>query len=617
MRKKSKMPKKFFKQFIMVWLFIFLFLGVAFSSYTGTLAAEGTAVFQAHLFDYVYITHVSISDSSGAASIQYSFLDHELNANISATTCNSYVTYALDIVNTTPYKAFITANSIKSMVNGSGNTTNTLSVELTDVTLNSTYIDPHSTKTIHVKIKNNCNGSDEQVRIKTDFEYSLYRYFDLTVNCNPNDATASITTTEGTFTGSGSVTHRVKEGETVSYKCSKKYYYDNTGSYTMGTLDHTETLTLEPDPHRDLTINATPNSSTIIVKQDGDVVCSGEGTLTCSVISEKDVTYTVDDPEYYYTYTNNVYSGYEETFTMPTTEVTKNITLNERPWITGTVSNSSNTSAKNQTSINWHSGYYLVEVWGGKGGNGNQTPGSSGYVYGVVYVPYNNYVIMSAGGNGSSSNSSPSGGANGGGSGGYSGSGNGGNKGGGGGYSSVIISSSNSTTISTTSVNNGYVKFIAGGGGGASSKGGTFGSSNGGNGGNGGNMSSSVSSITAGKVFSGANGTSNGNNDNTPGGGGNTSAGEGGSGADDGAFLKGGNGDERGGGGGAGYYGGGGGGVSSIFATAPGGGGGGSSFIAKDITFSGLPSSITSKLTSSNPSSTGGAIKIQWIGKNM
>ena len=176
-KSKSVFNYKYLKRFVQIWAFLFVFLGVAFAGYTSTISAEGTAVFQAHLFDYVYITHVGISDSSNAASIQYSFLDHELNANISATTCNSYVTYALDIVNTTPYKAFITSNSIKSMVNGSGNATNTLSVELTDVTLNSTYIDSHSTKTIHVKIKNNCNGSDEQVRIKTDFEYSLYRYF--------------------------------------------------------------------------------------------------------------------------------------------------------------------------------------------------------------------------------------------------------------------------------------------------------------------------------------------------------------------------------------------------------------------------------------------------------
>ena len=47
------------------------------------------------------------------------------------------------------------------------------------------------------------------------------------------------------------------------------------------------------------------------------------------------------------------------------------------------------------------------------------------------------------------------------------------------------------------------------------------------------------------------------------------------------------------------------------------GGGGGSSFIANDVIYSGLPSSITNKLTSSNPSSTGGVIKIQWIGKTM
>lgn len=76
--------------------------------------------------------------------------------------------------------------------------------------------------------------------------------------------------------------------------------------------------------------------------------------------------------------------------------------------------------------------------------------------------------------------------------------------------------------------------------------------------------------------------------------------------------------DSSGGGGGAGYYGGGGGYVANFITNgSPGGGGGGSSFLASDVTYANLPSSVTSKLTSSNPSSTGGAIKIQWIGKTL
>lgn len=614
--KELTFEKKSLYGFLKIWFFLFLFLGIAFSGFTTSLAAEGMAEFQAHIYDYVYISGIRISGNSNASSVNYSFLDHEMSATVMAPTCDGYVEYKIDIVNTTPYKAFITAQGITSQINGNGNPTTTLSTEFTDVTLNDTYINPHSTKTVTLRIKNNCTGSDDQVTIKPNFEYSLYKYFDLTVNSVPNDATVSITTQEGTFTGTGTVTHRVYEGETATFKANKKYYYEGTGSYTMGTQDHTETLTLVPDPHRDLTITPTPDSATVVVKQNNEVICSGTGELVCSVVSGENVTYTVDNPEYYYTENNGVYSGYEETFLMPTTETTKSVTLQERPWITGTTSNSSNTSAKTYSGRNWHAGYYLVEVWGGAGGAGDQTKGASGYVYGVVYIPYESYAILSAGGNGSSATSQPSGGANGGGTGGTSGSGSGGSKGGGGGYSSVIVSSnSNNNTVSTTTISSGEVKFIAGGGGGASAKGGTFGTSSGGNGGSGGNLSNTVNSITAGKVFSGSDGTSS--SSGTKGGGGSTSAGSAGTSAGAGSFLTGGSGYERGGGGGAGYYGGGGGGISSIFATAPGGGGGGSSFLATDVTYSGLSSAITSKLVGTNPSTTGGAVIVTWIGKTM
>ena len=187
--KELTFEKKSLYGFLIIWFFLFLFLGIAFSGFTTSLAAEGMAEFQAHIYDYVYISGIRISGNSNASSVNYSFLDHEMSATVMAPTCDGYVEYKIDIVNTTPYKAFITAQGITSQINGSGNPTTTLSAEFTDVTLNSTYINPHSTKTVTLRIKNNCSGSDEQVTIKPNFEYSLYKYFDLTVNSVPNDAT--------------------------------------------------------------------------------------------------------------------------------------------------------------------------------------------------------------------------------------------------------------------------------------------------------------------------------------------------------------------------------------------------------------------------------------------
>ena len=110
--KKISFEKKSIYGVIIIWFFIFLFLGMAFAGFTTSLASEGMATFQAHIFDYVYISSIRISDSSNASNLQYSFLDHEINANVAAPTCDGYVTYEMEVVNTTPYKAFFTGGAV-------------------------------------------------------------------------------------------------------------------------------------------------------------------------------------------------------------------------------------------------------------------------------------------------------------------------------------------------------------------------------------------------------------------------------------------------------------------------------------------------------------------------
>ena len=621
---KKNNGSKNYKALFFIWLFTFIFMSIGFSGHTSTLAFEGMATIQKHIYDYVYVTHAEVSDYSGGVSNNFSFLDHEIRTDVSLPSCNNYVTYRLSIVNSTPYKAFITQAGLDSAFNGNGAATSSFSVEFLDtngnpIVINNTFIPRYSSMDIDVKVKNNCTGSDTSGVVTANFEYSLYKYFDLTVNSvSPNNGEITLTTTEGNFTGVGSVTHRVMEGETATYTVKKKYYYDANGTYTMMADDHVENISLIPDPHRDLTINTNVSSSTIIVKNGNNVLCSGSGNLVCSVEMGTNVTLEVGDIEYYYTIDSlGSYQDYSETFNMPATETTKSVTLTERPWITGsTINTSRTTAAKTNDLVNWHPGYYLVELWGGKGGSGDKNPGNSGYIYGVIYIGYNQPVLASAGGNGESGSNAPSGGANGGASGGGSSGSSfsmGGNKGGGGGYSAFVVGG---YVINANMINNGYVKFIAAGGGGSSARGGTLGNVEGGDGGNGGNLNSTATSINLGVVFSGANGSNNGGS-GTIGRGGSTSAGSGGTGASSGSMLAGGNGYERGGGGGAGYYGGGGGGVQGIFASHPAGGGGGSSFVATGITYSGLSSSITSKLVGTNPSSTGGAVICTFIGRTM
>ena len=139
--------------------------------------------------------------------------------------------------------------------------------------------------------------------------------------------------------------------------------------------------------------------------------------------------------------------------------------------------------------------------------------------------------------------------------------------------------------------------------------------SNTGYGGAGGDFSSASTSITGGLVFNGYDGTSGGVDENI-GTGGSTTGGT--CSAYDkavGSFLAGGTSHAKGGAGGAGYYGGAGGdGAGNRASKASGGGGGGSSFIASSVIYKDLPEDVLAKLTTTNPSTTGGSITITYLG---
>lgn len=295
---------------------MFIFIGVAFAGFSRTLSVGSVAKMQSHIFDYVYITHASISESSGATNMYYSFLDHELNATVSAPTCNSYVTYALDVINTTAHRAYFTSENVVSMINGSGNNTSSLTAELTNVTLNETSIAPHSTKTIYVKIKNNCSGSDDQVTVKINFGYSLLKYYNLTINSVPNDATISLTTSEGTYSGTGSLTQSVMETDNVSYTVTKNGYFPVEGTHTMPSNADTINVTL--DKMITLTFNANGGSVSPTTK----IVAQGKafGELPTPTkanaifIGWFDSSYAADSLKYYADAYGDLYNafGYDD-----------------------------------------------------------------------------------------------------------------------------------------------------------------------------------------------------------------------------------------------------------------------------------------------------------------
>ncbi len=252
-------------------------------------------------------------------------------------------------------------------------------------------------------------------------------------------------------------------------------------------------------------------------------------------------------------------------------------------------------------------GYYLVQLWGGAGGDGGNTVtssggdgGNSGYVYGCLYLSKNQSLVYTLGTSGLSTTRVDGGGENYGGdkegSGSYT-------TGGGGGYSALyFFNTQHSTDITEQERLNDYVMIAGGGGGGGAGNQLLLLSYGNPHGGAGGNITDSLSGhLTvgdnhgiAGTWFGGENGFSSGTSTAYVGRGGTNYVGSrvssdmkttpndwigtyvaGGEPGSGGVSLM------RGGAGGAGFCGGSGGSQTSIlWGSNVGGGGGGSSFVA-------------------------------------
>ena len=130
-------------------------------------------------------------------------------------------------------------------------------------------------------------------------------------------------------------------------------------------------------------------------------------------------------------------------------------------------------------------------------------------------------------------------------------------------------------------------------------------------------MNSTSTVITIGTVFHGEDGTLNQAKKGKNGLGGTYVARANSGAGKAGTLLAGGDGTGNGGGGGGGYFGGGGGGgAGTLSSNQAGGAGGGSSLISNKCFFTGLSASTTAKLVGTNPSSSGGAIVITYLGSS-
>lgn len=598
-------------------------LSVGYAANSSTLAFDGSAFARAE--GDVRITDVQcVKPSSGldtqdtSGNIFYPEYTKDsingglrLNSTLTSMVCN------IEVTNLSSYNVLIT--NIEKIRFSNPN----MNYSFENVVVNETIIPAANKSVLKLKIAFRPNiisqilGLAENIienvlgiplNVYFGFRFSFYKIaqYTLSVTATPEDAL--IVFEEGdqvVASGTGHVSKLMDSNKPIKYTVSKKNYYTQTETITM-TEDTTRTIELTHKPDYELTINPTPSNSLVTFKVNGEVVSSGTGVQSYTAVDETTIEYTVSMFEYY---------DKTESFTLDGKDTTIDVSLDLMPWITGTFTNNDRKVATTKEDVVYHPGKYLIEMWGGKGGQyfraeSKQTGyrGEAGYIYAIVDLEYNDKIFFTLGGNGRDGDYSGTarGGANGGGYGGAT------YAGGGGGYSALAVGT---TTIDEANINSGNVLMIVAGGGGAG--GSSLVAGKPGDGGNGGTLTSATTTISIGNVFHGADGTLNGAKEGRNGLGGTTTSTANSNGGKAGGLLLGGAGNGNGGGGGAGYYGGSGSaGPGTLATNQPGGAGGGSSFISSKATYSNLPSTATSKLVATNPSSTGGAIVITYLGKN-
>lgn len=622
MRNKSiKIRKNNFIYFIFYFfIFAILFLTIGFSASSERLSIDGSALVRAP--SDVRITNIVLSNKQNLGGInsnpEYSV--SSISTDIYLRDSLSTVSFDVTVTNLSSNNVLITSVTNKEFSNDLVTYTfDNMEVNKTIIPAASEYTFTitfkYTTETVNMLLSSSnevlnefFSGSKSNLKSIIDFTFYKIQQYTYTVNTNFDDADVSILV-DGVVVafGKGSASKLIEVGSNVTYSISKAGYYPVTGSDTI-TNDITKNIDLIQLGKMIFTVAPTPSDSLVTIKQGDEVLASDTGVQTVIVDDLSEVTYTVSKFEYY-----------EKTgsYTINGSDYTENVVLEEMPWITGTFTNTEQGSATTKEDTVYHPGYYLIELWGGKGGtqydaddNKAGYGGAAGNIYGLVYLEYGNTIYYTLGGNGENGKTvSAKGGANGGGRSEalYAAAGAG--------YSAFAI---NTTLISQSAINSGNVLMIAGGGGGGASNSTTVATRKPGDGGAGGNMNSTTSSINLGTVFHGANGTLNDGTSQTYGLGGTTTSTTLSKAGKVGGMLKGGAGSLKGGGGGAGYYGGAGGGAGGTSKTdGAGGGGGGSSLLAKAVTYNGLSTNITSKLVGTNPSSTGGAIVITYLGKTL
>lgn len=610
-KQRKNKNKKNFSVLSIVFFVLFLFvysLSIGYSLFTQNLSINGRGVVRADLDVRITDIRVASTTNGGLVNSTPRYLatsptTSTISSDVTLPNSNSTVTYEVEVTNLSALNVVVT------QIQQLNSNNNNIEYSISNLTVNKTKISNASTYKFNVTMKYKNGASVSNNTCINTLEFTFYKLprYNYSINVNPSDVSINLNIDGVDSVITGSYSGVFDENTVISYSIKKYGYKKVTGSDTLRS-DVNKNITLEKSPEYKLTVNVNPSFGIANVTCEGQPIATvTNGTGTFNVYAEE-----------VYTISSTAFEYYEKTedYTMPNSDSTYNVTLTEWPGFTDQKTNSDRDKAAEGTITVTRTGYYLVELWGGIGGRDYQEKSSRsnpGYIYATVKLNANQQVYYSLGGNGEDGKAliAAKGGANGGADAPaiY--------PGGGGGYSAIAI---NTQTINEANINNGNVLMIAGGGGGSGS--GYLPSSKPsyGPGGNGGTLSSTSTTNSIGYVYYGTNGSGA---DSRTGAGGTTTGGAGAANknnkyAESGSILKGGKANTNGswtngGSGGAGYYGGGGGAGEGKPSDGSGSGGGGSSLISTILGLCTPGNTYNASLLGTNPSSTGGAVKITFV----
>ena len=619
-RRSKKSNSKFLGSFVfIITSFFILLVTLGYSAYSSSLAINGEGLIRA--ISDIRITNARVAETGnlGRVNSNSSYAVKDFNSDIQLRAIYSYVTFDITVTNLSSSNVLVTNIANKVFSN------NLITYELINMEINKTVIPAASEYTFQVKFKFSndtigkllsssyevlqefFNGSSSNLKSTLEFTFYKIPQYVYEISAIPDDSLIVLQKGDTVLaTGTGYVSKLIDEGTEVTWSVSKDGYYSQTGTEIV-TGPLSKSIELVQKREYTFTVSPTPTDALVsIKKKDGETLVSGIGQQSVTTNDLTELNYIVSKLEYYDKTGNYTLNG---------SDYTENVSLEMMPWVTGTFVNTDRKVATTKEDTVYHPGYYLIEMWGGKGGEYYRASsqnagyrGEAGYIYAVANLDYNQKIYFTLGGNARNGEISGSsrGGANGGGYGAQT------YPGGGGGYSAFAI---DTTSISEATINSGNVLMIVGGGGGGS--GSSLVAGKPGDGGDAGNMNSTSTVITIGTVFHGEDGTLNQAKAGRNGLGGTYVARANSGAGKAGTLLAGGDGTGNGGGGGGGYFGGGGGGgAGTLSSNQSGGAGGGSSLISNKCFFTGLSASTTAKLVGTNPSSSGGAIVITYLGSS-